>query len=99
MLDFLAEFIVELVGELAMDIGVDAACDQRRPRWIRVLILTVVALFFAAVIGILLATGIMAFRKAPVVSFILFAMAVGFVALGLFKLRKILKTFARTKTG
>ena len=57
-MDFLIEFVGEILGELVLEGGVSAASDHRRPKWQRVLILTLMALFFAAVFALMAAGGI-----------------------------------------
>ena len=94
-MEFLAEFLFELFGEVIIDTGVDAASDHRRPKWLRVLILTVLGLLCAVVFAVLLLVGIGAVRDLPLISLFLFALDAVWVFLSVHKFRKILRTFSR----
>ena len=93
-MEFLAELLFELFGEVIIDTGVDAASDHRRPKWLRVLILTVLGLLCAVVFAVLLLVGIGAVRDLPLISLFLFALDAVWVFLSIHKFRKILRTFS-----
>ena len=95
-MEFLAEFLFELFGEVMIDTSVDAASDHRRPRWQRVLILSLIALFFAAVFILMTAAGvIMLTGGRPIAGILMLALDLALIILSIYKFRKILRTFSR----
>ena len=94
-MDFVAELAMELLGEIIMEGGEEAASNHRLPKWLRILILIGLALFYTAVFAILLLIGLAAVRDVPLISFLLLALDAGWVFLGVRKFRKILRTFPR----
>ena len=95
-MDFLIEFIGELLGELVLESGADAASDHRRPKWQRVLILSLLALFFAAVFVLMTAAGvIMLTGGRPIAGILTLALDFVLIALSVYSLRRILRTFSR----
>ena len=95
-MDFLIEFVGELLGELVLEGGVSAASDHRRPKWQRVLILTLMALFFAAVFALMAAGGIiMLTEHRPIAGVLMLAIDLALVVLSVYSLRRILRTFSR----
>ena len=94
-MDFLLEFFLELLGEFAVEGGVSAASDHRRPKWQRVLVLAVLALFCAAVFAVILLVGVYALPDLPLISLFLFALDAVWVFLCVRRLGKILRTFPR----
>jgi len=95
-MDFIVEFFGELLGEALLEGGVSAATDHRRPRWQRVLVLSLLALFFAAVFALIAAAGVIAVREGiPIAGILLFALDLALIVYSFCKLRKILRTFPR----
>ena len=94
-MDFIAEFLMELLGEIIMEGGEDAAANHRLPRWLRILILIGLVLFYAAIFTIILLVGIGAFRDLPWMSVLLFALDAMLVFMVVRKFRKILRTLPR----
>ena len=94
-MEFLAEFLFELLGEVFLENGLETAADRRRPKWLRILILTVTALVFAAVFGIILLVGIGALSHTPLMSLLMFALDAGLVFFCACKVRKVLHTRPR----
>ena len=95
-MDFLIEFAGEILGELVLEGGVDAASDHRRPKWLRILILSLIALFFAAVFVLMTAAGvIMLTGGRPIAGILMLALDVALIVLSIYKFRKILRTFSR----
>ena len=90
-MDFLIELLFD-VGEVFLENGVEIASDRRLPRWARVLILTLSALVFAAVFGIILAVGSGAFRDTPLISLVCFVLDAALVILLARQLRGVLRT-------
>ena len=82
-MDFIAEIVMEMLGTAIVEGGVDAASDHRRPKWQRVLILTMLALLFTAVVAVLFLVGIAAFGDIPLVSLFLLALGGVWVFLGI----------------
>ena len=95
-MDFVAEILMEILGEAIMEGGVDAASDHRRPKWQRVLILSLVVLFFAAVFVLMTAAGvIMLAGGRPVAGILMLALDAVLIVFSICKFRKILRTFSR----
>ena len=93
-MDFLMELLFEAVG-VFLENGVEIASDRRLPRWARVLILTVSALVFAAVFGVILAMGVGAFRDTPLISLICFVLDAALVILLVRQLRTAVRIRSR----
>ncbi len=90
------EILGEVLVEAILEGGVSAASDHRRPRWQRVLALSLLALFFAAVFALIAAGGVIAVRKGiPIAGVFLFALDLALVVFSFRKLRKILRAFHR----
>lgn len=95
-MDAIAEIFMEILGELVLEGGVSAASDHRRPKWLRVLILTLMALFFAAVFALMAAGGIIMLKDGkPIAGVLMLALDLALVVLSVYSLRKILRTFSR----
>ena len=94
-MDFIAEFVIELLGEIIMEGGEDAAANHRLPKWLRILILIGLALFYVAIFTIILLVGIGAFRDLPWMAVLLFALDAMLIFMLVHKFRKILRTFPR----
>ena len=90
-MEFLIELLLEILGEFFLDGGIERAADRSLPKWARVLILTVSALVFAAVFGIILAVGVKDLQESPLLSVLMFAMDAGLVFLCIHKVRKVLR--------
>ncbi len=95
-MEFLAEFLMELVGEALIGAGVDAASNRRCPKWLRVSILSLIVLFFAAVFVLVGAGGIvMVAEDNPAIGFAMLALDLALIVFSLCKLCNILRTFPR----
>ena len=95
-MDFIAEIVMEMLGTAIIDGGVDAASDHRRPMWQRVLILSLVVLFFTAVFVLMTAAGvIMLTGGRPVAGVLMFALDLALIFFCVHKFRNILRTFSR----
>ncbi len=93
-MDFIVEFLGELLGEAILEGGASIATDHRRPRWLRALVLSLLALFFAAVFTLIAAGGVIAVREGmPIAGILLIALDLALVACSICKLRKILRAF------
>lgn len=57
------DVIIEFILELVLEGGIEFGADKRVSKWIRYPLLTIVILFYAAIIFGLLVVGIMALRK------------------------------------
>lgn len=90
-MDFLMELLFEAIGEVFLENGVEIAADRRLPKWARVLILTVSALVFAAVFGIILMVGIGALSHTLWISLLAFALDAALVCLCAYQIRKVLR--------
>ena len=89
-MEFLLELLFEILGEVFLENGVDIASDHRLPKWARVLILSVTALVFAAVFGLILTAGIGALGELPLISLLLFALDAALVFFCTHKVRQVL---------
>ena len=94
-MEFLAEFLFEFVGGVFLENGIEAASDRRLPSWLRTLILTVTALVFTAVSGIILLVGAAALRHTLWISLICFALDAGLIFLSVQKVRRALRARSR----
>jgi len=93
---FILELLVELLGEALLDGGVSAASDHRRPGWLRVLILSLLALFFAAVFALMAAGGVIIFREGRhAAGVVLLALDLALIVFSICRLYQILRTFPR----
>ena len=94
-MDFIAEIVMEMLGTAIVEGGVDAASDHRRPQWQRVLILSLVVLFFAAVFVLMTTAGVIMLTDGrPVASVLMFALDLALIFFYVHKFRKILRTFS-----
>ena len=91
-MDFLLELLFEAIGEVFLENGVEIAADRRLPKWARILILTVSALVFAAVFGVILAEGVGALSHTPLISLVCFVLDAALVVLLACQLRGVLRT-------
>lgn len=57
------EFIFEFILELAMEGCIEASKSRKIPKYIRYPLIAIVVLFFIAVIGLLLLTGVLIIRE------------------------------------
>ena len=95
-MDFVAEIFMEILGEAIIEGGVDAASDHRRPKWQRVLILSLIMLFFAAVFVLMTAAGVIMLTDGrPVAGVLMLALDLALIFFCLHKFRNILRTFSR----
>ena len=95
-MDFVAEIFMEIVWEAIIEGGVDAASDHRRPKWLRVLILSLIVLFFAAVFVLMTAAGVIMLADGRAVAGVLMlALDLPLIVFSAYELRKILRTFSR----
>ena len=95
-MDFLIEFVGEILAELVLEGGLDAASDRRRPVWQRVLVLALLALFFAAALGLMAWAGVLMVREGRIAAAVcLFILDLLLIVLAVCKIRKILRTFSR----
>ena len=58
-MDFIFEFILELI----LEGGIAASKSRKVPKYIRYLFITVIAVFFTAVIGLILFTGFLMLKE------------------------------------
>ena len=94
-MDFLIEFVGEILAELVLEGGESAASDHRRPRWQRVLVLALLALFFAAALGLITWAGVLMAQEGRIAAAVcMFALDMGLVFFCACKIRKILRTFS-----
>ena len=89
-MEFLIELLFEILGEVFLENGIDIASDHRLPKWARVLILSVTALVFTAVFGLILMVGIGALGQLPLISLLLFALDAALVFFCVCKVRQVL---------
>ncbi len=95
-MDFVVEILGEVLGEAVLEGGVFVASVHCRPRWLRVLILCLLALFFAAVFAAMAAGGIISVRDGrPLAGIALLTLDLALIVLSFYKLRKLLRTFPR----
>ncbi len=95
-MDFVAEIFLEILGKAMIEGGMSAASDHRRPRWQRVLILSLMMLFFAAVFALMTAAGIiMVTESRPLAGAAMLVLDLGLIVCCVYGLRKILCTFSR----
>jgi len=95
-MDFIVEILGEVLGEAILEGGVSAASDHRRPMWQRVLILALLALFFAAVFALMAAGGIILITEdSSIAGIVLLALDLALIVFSFCKLRKLLRTFPR----
>ncbi len=95
-MDFIVEILGEVLVEAILEGGVSAASDHRLPRWLRVLILSLLALVFAALFALIAAAGALAVREGiPIAGILLFALDLALIVFSLSKLRKILRALPR----
>ena len=85
-----------MLGTVLVEGGADAASDRRRPLWQRVLILSLLGLFFAAVFGLMAWGGILMAREGRIAAAVcIFVLDFLLIALSVYKLCKILRAFSR----
>ena len=95
-MDFVAEIFMEILGEAIMEGGTAAASDRRRPKWQRVLILSLFMLFFAAVFVLMTAAGVIMLTDGrPVAGVLMFILDLALIFFYVHKFRNILRTFSR----
>ncbi len=93
-MDFVVEILSEVLGEAILEGGVSAASDHRRPKWQRVLALSLLVLLFAAVFAVMAAGGVFLVRDgSPIAGVVLFILALALIVFSFCALRKILRTF------
>ena len=95
-MDAILEILMEMLGTAIVEGGVSAASNRRRPIWQRVLVLTLIALFFAAAFGLMAWAGVLMARQGRIAAAVcMFALDAGLVFFCACKVRKILRTFSR----
>ncbi len=95
-MDFVVEILGEVLGEAILEGGVSAASDHRLPKWLRVLILSLLALFFAAVFAAMAAGGVISIRDgSPLAGIALLILDLALIFFSFCTLRKILRAFSR----
>ncbi len=95
-MDFVVEILGEVLGEAILEGGVAVASDHRRPGWQRVLVLSLLTLFFAAVFAVMAVGGVFLVREGRLLAgIVLFILDLALIVLSFYKLHKILRTFPR----
>ena len=96
-MEFLAELFMEILGEIISTNVSDAVRDHRRPRWQRVLALSLIVLFLtaAAAVGALMAAAgvFMLFDGGPVGGVLVSALGAFVIVCCLYVIYKTLRTF------
>ena len=95
-MDAIVEILMEMLGTAIVEGGESAASDRRRPVWQRALVLALLALFFAAALGLMAWAGVLMAREGRIAAAVcMFALDAGLVFFCACKVRKILRTFSR----
>ena len=95
-MDAIVEILMEMLGTAIVEGGVSAASNRRRPIWQRVLVLTLIALFFAAAFGLMAWAGVLMARQGRIAAAVcLFILDLLLIVLAVCKIRKILRAFSK----
>lgn len=83
-MDFLFELLLELIAEGTVELSKSI----KVPKYIRYLLIGIIVLFFIAVIGIVLIAGLMLLEQNLLLGFIIIALAIFMLIMGIVKFRK-----------
>lgn len=83
-MDFLFELLLELIAEGTVELSKSI----KVPKYIRYLLIGIIVLFFIAVIGIVLIAGLMSLEQNLLLGFIIIALAIFMLIMGIVKFRK-----------
>lgn len=83
-MDFLFELLLELIAEGTVALSKNI----KVPKYIRYPLIGLIVLFFMAVIGIILLTGILSFAHQPLLGLILIGIGVFMLVMGIIKFKK-----------
>lgn len=90
------EFLIELIMELVLEGASETAKCSKVPKPLRIAAAVLVMLFFAAVLGVIALTGVLAFKSNVLLSVAVFALD---VLLAVLLVRKIIKEVRKAKKG
>lgn len=83
------EYLFEFILELAFESSVEASKNPRVPKWIRLLLITIIVLLFLGVIGIVFFTGILMLKENLVAGVFLNVIGLLMLIMGIIKFRKV----------
>lgn len=79
--------IIELIFEIIFDIGVEAAHDNKVPKWLRYILMTIFYIAFAFINIVLILVGFTSLKTEPLLGTLLIAVALFFIIGFYFKYR------------
>lgn len=83
------EFLIELIIECILEGSMSAGTNKKLPKWFRILCTMIILLFFSAVIGLFIFTGIITLKENVLISILMFACALFFLIMGIVKFQRL----------
>ena len=83
------EFIIELILDLLLEGSIEASKSEKVPKPVRYILITLISLFFLAVIGLIIFIGIDTLKNSKLGGIIVISMGVLFLILAIIKFKKI----------
>ena len=83
------EFIIELILELLFDFGIDASQNKKVPKFIRVLLITLISLVFISIISLIIIMGLLTIKKELIGGIIIILTGLIMLVLSIVKFRKM----------
>lgn len=83
------EFIIELILELLFDFGIDASQNKKVPKFIRVLLITLISLVFISIISLIIIMGLLIIKKELIGGIIIILTVLIMLVLSIVKFRKM----------
>lgn len=94
-MEIILEFIVDMFCELILDIGIDGTTDSRYPKPLRYILTAIIALFFFAVIGVIIFAGVLVMEKTVIGGVALYLLAAVLLVLAFVKIWKMIRELKR----
>ena len=91
------EFIIELILELLFEFGVDATQNKKVPKFIRILLITIILLVFISIISLIIIMGILIIKKELFGGIIIILIGLIMLVLYIVKFSKMYLLKKRTK--
>ncbi len=70
-MELIVDFLFEFVFDVLLEIGVEASKSRRLPKWLRYLLIAVIALFLMAVVGMVVIAGVLMMQESMVIGLLL----------------------------
>ncbi len=86
------EYVFEFIIELIFEGSIEVTKNSKFPKYIRYPLIVLLMLFFITVIGLILLTGVLSFKKNIILGFFFILLGIGMFVMSIIKFKKIYLT-------